>query len=47
MPSHPLTIFEIQKYYHNEPKFNVFYSGKNLPKIKDGHMLTILLSLNK
>ena len=22
MPPHPLTNFEIQKYYENEPKFN-------------------------
>ena len=36
MPSHPLTNFEIQNYYHNEPKFNVVYSRNNLPKIKDG-----------
>ena len=36
MPSHPLTNFEIQNYYQNEPKFNVVYSRNNLPKIKDG-----------
>ena len=24
MPPHPLTNFEIQKYYQNEPKLNVF-----------------------
>ena len=36
MPLHPLTNFEIQKYYENEPKFKVVYSRKNLPKIKDG-----------
>ena len=36
MPSHPLTIFEIQKYYQNEPRFNGAYSRDNLPKIKDG-----------
>ena len=35
--SHPLTNFEIQKYYHNEPKFNGVYSIDNLPnKKKDG-----------
>ena len=35
--SHPLTNFEIQKYYHNEPKFNGVYCRDNLPnKIKDG-----------
>ena len=32
---HPLTNFEIQKYYYNEPKFNGVYSKHNLPKIKD------------
>ena len=36
MPPHPLTNFETQKYYQNEPKFNGVYSGNNLPKIKDG-----------
>ena len=35
MPPHPLTNFEIQKYYQNEPNFNDFYSRNNLPKIKD------------
>ena len=36
MPSHPLTSFEIQKYYQNETKFNGVYSRNNLPEIKDG-----------
>ena len=37
MPPHPLTNFEIQKYFQNEPRFNVDYSRNNLPKkIKDG-----------
>ena len=36
MLPHPLTNFEIQKYYQNEPKFNGAYSRNNLPKIKDG-----------
>ena len=37
MPSHPLTNFEIQKYYQNEPRFNRVYSRDNmLDKIKDG-----------
>ena len=36
MLHHPLTNFEIQKYYQNEPKFNGVYSRNNLPKIKDG-----------
>ena len=33
MPSHPLTNFEIQKYYQNEPR--CIYSRDNLQKIKD------------
>ena len=33
---HPLTSFEIQKYYQNESRFNGVYSRDNLPKIKDG-----------
>ena len=37
MSSHPLTNFEIQKYYQNESRFNGVYSRDNLPnKIKDG-----------
>ena len=32
MPPHPLTNFEIQKYYQNEPAFNGVYSRDNLPK---------------
>ena len=37
MAPHPLTNFEIQKYYQNEPRFNGVYSGNNLhSKIKDG-----------
>ena len=36
MLSHPLTIFEIQKHYQNEPRFNGLYSRNNLPKkLKD------------
>ena len=35
MLPHPLTNFEIQKYYQNEPKFNGVYSRNNLPKITD------------
>ena len=36
MPPHPLTNFEIQKYYENEQRFNGACSRYNLPKIKDG-----------
>ena len=36
MRPHPLTNFEIQRYYQNETRFNGVYSRDNLPKIKDG-----------
>ena len=36
MPPHPLTNFEIQKYYQNEPRFNDIFSRDDLQKIKDG-----------
>ena len=42
MPPHPLTVFEIQKYYENEPKFNSVYSRNNLSKIKDGAYILYL-----
>ena len=36
MSPHPLTNFEIQNYYQNEPRFNGIYSRDNLPnKVKD------------
>ena len=43
MPPHPLTSFELEKYYQNEPRFNGVYSRNNLPKkIKDGAYVTNL-----
>ena len=37
MPPHPLTNFEIQKYYGNEPRFNGVFPRNNLPKkMRDG-----------
>ena len=36
MLSHPLTKFEIQKYYQNEPRFNGIYSTDKLSKTNDG-----------
>ena len=36
MPPHPLTNFEIQKVYHNQPKFNGVYSRNYLLKVKNG-----------
>ena len=44
MPPHPLTNFDMQKYYENEPKFNGLYSRNNLSKIKDG---TYIISVNE
>ena len=31
----PLTNFEIQKYFQNEPKFNGVYSRSNLSRVRD------------
>ena len=31
LPPHPLTNFEIQKYYQNEPRFNGVFSRDNMP----------------
>ena len=36
MLPHPLTNFQIRKYYQNEPKFNCVCSRNNLSKIKYG-----------
>ena len=37
MPLHPLTHFEIEKYYQIKPRFNGVFSRNNLSKkIKDG-----------
>ena len=36
-PPHPLTNFEIQEYYQNEPRFNGVFNRDNLPNtIKNG-----------
>ena len=35
-PFHPLTIFEIQDYFKDEPRFNGVYSRNNLPELKKG-----------
>ena len=43
IPPPPLTNFEIQTYYQNEPRFNEVYSRDNLPsKNKDGAYATNL-----
>ena len=37
----PLTNFEIQMYYQNEPKYNGVYSRNKLPEINDGGICNI------
>ena len=45
MPVHPLSNFEIRRYYQNEPRFNEVYSRDNLPKkTKDG---TYIINLDE
>ena len=39
MPSHPLTNFEIQKYYQNEPGCNGVFSRDNMPKNNKGWVI--------
>ena len=46
MPLHPLTNFEMQKYYQNEPKYNAVYSRNNLSKIKVGAYIINLEEYN-
>ena len=42
IPPHPLTNYEIQKYYENKHKCNDVYSRNNLSKIKDAaHILNL------
>ena len=46
-PPHPLTNFEIQEYYQNEPTFNGVFSRDNLPNsIKNGAYLINLDDLD-
>ena len=46
MPPHPLSNFEIQKYYQNEPRFNGACSRDNSTKIKDGAYIVNLDKLS-
>ena len=39
MLPHPLSSFEIQKYYQNKPRCNGVYSRNNVSKIKDGRYI--------
>ena len=42
MLPHPLTNFEIQKYYQNEPGFNGVYSRDNLAnKMKERYLINV------
>ena len=45
MPLHPLTSFEIQKYYQNKPKCNDVHSRDNLPKTFMSQILMSILIL--
>ena len=42
MLPHPLSNFEIKKYYQSEPKFNGVYSRNKLPKLMDGAYVVTL-----
>ena len=43
LPPHPLTKFEIQKYYQNEPRFHGVFSRDNLPR----NYLPYVINLNE
>ena len=46
MPPHPLTSFEIQKYYEKQPRLIGVFSRDNLPKkIKDGAYVINLMNI--
>ena len=38
MPPHPLTNFEIQKYYKNEPRFNSVFSRNNTSNSRNNYL---------
>ena len=47
-PPHPLTNFEIEKYFEDEPQFNRVHSRDNLPKTtRDGGYVVNLDDLGK
>ena len=47
MSPHPLTNFEIKKYYQKNPKSNDVYPRNNLPKIRDGDTNTYDCNIKK
>ena len=38
---HPLTNFEIQEYYQNEPRFNGAFSRDNLPNNNSAYVISL------
>ena len=46
MATHPLTNFEMQKFYQNESELKGLYSRNNLPKIMDGACVINLVEYN-
>ena len=38
MPPHPLTSFELQRYYQNKSRFIAVYTRHSLSEIKDGYL---------
>ena len=47
MPPHPLTNFDIQKYYENDPRFNGVFSRDSLTKKIKGGAYVINLDEDK
>ena len=46
MSPHPLTSFEIQKYYQNESKFNSVSSRSNLIESTGTHWIALYVNAN-
>ena len=46
-PPHPLTNFEIQEYYQNEPRFNGVFSRNNLPNNNNVKNGAYVINLNE
>ena len=46
MATHPLTNFEMQKFYQNKSELKGLYSRNNLPKIMDGACVINLVEYN-
>ena len=46
LPAHPLTNFEIQEYYQNEPRFNGVFSRDNLPNNLPNNIKNVAYVIN-